>query len=409
MTLADLPPVLVGPVRGRDSSFPWRGLMIDSARTRFTVPVILRVIELAARYGFNRLHWHLTDDQGWRFDVPDYPLLAAIGADLPRGAFDDYNALAGETLERAKAAAVTRWSNGFYSDEEIATVVDYATAHGIEVVPEVDLPGHMSAAIAAYPELGRPAHLPLPRGSMRDHMWWPARNDLLWPTADAERFVRAVLRRVAQLFPGKLVHIGGDECAYRQWSSDPGLPAALASRGLARVEDLQAWFMDVASTELRRHGKTVAVWDEACDIWDKGDAVVIAWDEARGMERVGRSSLPYVFADARTLYLNRVDPEGSDQQNGMTPAISVDDILRAPWPETADPRCLGVQACVWSEFVLDGADLLDMFFPRLLAVSERIWNPDLDADDAAARVRREHDLLSTSGALDAPQLTPTMW
>lgn len=409
MNLTDLPDVLVGPVPGRTSTVPWRGLMIDSARTRFPVPVMLRIIELAARYGFNRLHWHLTDDQGWRFDVPGYPRLTEVGAYLPRGAFDDYNMLAGDTRERAMAEAPTRWADGFYTDEEIAAVVECAAAHGIEVIPEVDLPGHMTAAITAYPDLGRPAELPLPFGSMRDHMWWPARNDLLWPTPGAEQFVRAVLRRVAELFPSRLVHIGGDECAFRQWSSDPSMRSALDDRGIERVEELQSWFMSVAADELRRADRSVAVWDEACEIWDDEDALVFAWDEDRGMERVAASSLPYVFADARTLYLNRVDPDAGERQKGMMPGISVDDILTAPWDPVLDERCVGIQAGVWSEFVLDGADLLSMLFPRLLAVAERIWNAELNAAEAADRVRREYDVLSRSGVLHEPRLTPTTW
>src|SRR5699024_9222202 len=143
-----LPEPLVGPVTGRCPRFQWRGFMIDSARTRFSVPVIKRVITLAARYGFNILHWHLTDDQGWRFEVPGYPRLTEA-AYLPRDTFDDYHSLNGDTRERAIAEAPARWTNGYYSDAEIAEVVEHATCQGIEVVPEVDLPGHMMAAITA--------------------------------------------------------------------------------------------------------------------------------------------------------------------------------------------------------------------------------------------------------------------
>lgn len=401
MITEDLPEIGVGPIPGRQPRFPWRGLMIDSARTRHDVPVIKQIITLAARYGFNRLHWHLTDDQGWRFDVPEYPKLISQGAYLPRGRFDDYDSLLGDTRERAVAEQDEKWSNGFYTDEEIAEVVAHAEAHEIVIVPEVDLPGHMMAAILAYPELGRPAGLALPEGSMREHMWWPARNDLLWPTDGARDFVAAIMRRIAQLFPGQYVHIGGDECAYEQWSSDPRMPEWMALRAVAGVEHLQAWFMTEAARTLAEHGKKVAVWDEACEIWDADDALVVAWDEERGMERIAGAAQQYVFADARTLYLNRVDPDAPTPQKGMTPAISVHDILTAAWTETEHERCIGVQACVWSEFVLDGDDLLSMLFPRLLAVAERLWNPDLDPADAGARIARENAALQSAGALRA--------
>lgn len=397
-----LPAPVVGPVEGRRPRFEWRGLLIDSARTRYPVAVLKQVIELASRYGFNRLHWHLTDDQGWRFEVPEYPLLTSHAAHLPRGRFDDYASLQGDTRERAIREQDDKWTNGFYSDADIAEIVAHATQHEITIVPEVDLPGHMMAAISAYPHLGRPAGLPLPEGSMRPHMWWPARNDLLWPTDEARDFVVAIMRRVAQLFPGEYVHIGGDECAFAQWESDPGIGEWMRLRGVTRVEHLQSWFMDVAAGALRAHGKKVAVWDEASEFWKDEDALVVAWDEARGMERISDTDQRFVLADARTLYLNRVDPDAEEPQKGMLPRISVNDILTAPWPQLEDERCIGLQAGVWSEFVLDGDDLLSMLFPRLLAVAERLWNPDLDPADAGARIAQEHSALRSAGALTAP-------
>lgn len=404
MNLDALQDVRVGPVAGRTPGFEWRGFLVDSARTRHSVPVLLDLISLAARYGFNRMHWHLTDDQGWRFDVPEYPRLIDVGAHLPRGRFDDYGQLFADTRERAVAESSERWSPGFYTDDEIGAIVAHADALGVAVVPEVDLPGHMMAAILAYPELGRPAGLPLPTESMRDHMWWPARNDLLWPSDAAIDFLTAVLRRVVALFPGSDVHIGGDECAFRQWSSDPEMPRVLRERGLERVEELQAWFMAEATAVLAAHGRRVLVWDEAAEVTQDPGAVLIAWDEERGMARAIRARQPFVFADARTLYLNRVDPDGDPAQLGMIPGISVEDILEAEWPETANERCIGVQACVWSEFVLDGDDLMRMYFPRLLAVAERIWNPGLDPADAREAIAVEYAELLDAGLM--PQTQP---
>lgn len=393
-----LPPVAVGPVAGRRPLFAWRGLLIDSARTLQPISVVKQTITLAARFGFNRLHWHLTDDQGWRFEVPAYPRLTEVGARIPRGRFDDYDQLYGDSRERAAGEAPERWTDGHYTDAEIGGVVAHAAAHGIEIVPELDLPGHMMAAIRAYPELGRPEGLPLPEGSMREHMWWPARNDLLWPGEPATAFLEVVLRRVAQLFPGRYVHIGGDECAYLQWASDPQMADHLRERGLSRVEELQAWFMAVATRVLAEHGKQIAVWDEAAELTAE-DALVVAWDEERGMDRAMRARQKFVFADARTLYLNRIDPHGSPDQMGMLPGISVTDILTADWPETTSERCIGVQACAWSEFILDGDDLLRMLFPRLLAVAERMWNPRIDVAASLAAIADEYEQLRAVSAL----------
>lgn len=405
MTAWGLPAPIVGPVAGRETRYVWRGVMIDSARTRLSVATIKRVIDLASRYGFNRLHWHLTDDQGWRFAVPGYPLLTEISSALPRGQFHEYTSLAGDTRERAAAEAAERWTNGFYTDDEIAQVIAHAQQHDIVVVPEVDVPGHMMAAIAAYPELGRPAELPLPAGSVREHMWWPAQNDLLWPTDAAAEFVAAVMRRIAELFPGPFVHIGGDECAYEQWSSDPDIEYWLARRGAAEVKELQGWFADGATRVLAEQGKSVAMWDEACEISDAEDLLIVAWDADRGMQRVAQAAQNYVFSDARTLYLNRVDPDAATTQKGMLPSISLDDILTAPWIEAQHERCIGIQACVWSEFVLDGSDLLSLLFPRLLAVAERIWNPAVDPAEARTRISHEYDALQAAGALTLPEGT----
>lgn len=405
MTLSDttlLPPVVAGPVAGRESRFSWRGLLLDSARTRYDVAEIKRVIELGARYGVNRLHWHLTDDQGWRIEIPEFPLLAQIGGSLERTRFDDYDSLSGDTRELAVRETPARWCNGFYTDAEIAEVIAHADAHGILVVPEIDLPGHMMAAITAYPSLGRPEGLPLPEGSMREHMWWPARNDLLWPTDEARDFLATVLRRVASLFPGPYVHIGGDECAYLEWESDPQMAGYLAERGVNKLEDLQGWFMAEAATVLAERGKKIVAWDEAAGIVGE-DALLMAWDEERGMERVAETAHEFVFTDARTLYLCRVDPDAVDAdgngQKGMVPAISVTDILSAPWPLTRDERCVGIQACAWSEFMLDGEDMLSLLFPRLIAVAERWYGDEIDVPASAQAVAREYAVLVSSGLL----------
>lgn len=233
---------------------------------------------------------------------------------------------------------------------------------------------------------------------MREHMWWPARDDLLWPSEPAMAFLTAALRRIAHLFPGPYVHIGGDECAYLQWASDPEMAEHLRSRGLSRVEDLQAWFMAAATQVLAEQGKRVAVWDEAAELVDE-DALVVAWDEERGMARAMEAPQPFVFADARSLYLNRIDPDGPPDQMGMLPGISVTDILTSSWPEAGNERCVGVQACAWSEFILDGDDLFRTLFPRLLAVAERLWNPAIDVPAARAVIALEHEQLLAAGVL----------
>lgn len=407
--MQSLPPPLVGPIDGRAKKFDWRGFMIDSARTKFEPETIIKVLELAARYGFNKFHWHLTNDAGWRFHVPEYPLLTEVSAFLPRNKFDDYTNLHADTLLRALGQAPDRWTNGFYTDEEIGRIASKAEELGIEIIPEVDLPGHMMAAIKAYPHLGRPEGLPLPEGSMRDHMWWPARNDLLWPTDEAAEFVRVILNRVMDILPSGWVHVGGDECAYKQWASDPNIDYWLEARGVDRVENLQNWFLGIAKEVVRGRGRQLVAWDEVCDISDDPDILIMAWDEERAEARVENVQNPLICADARFLYLNRIDPNSSKPQKGMLPGISVEQILTAQLPVVQKAQTKGVQTCVWSEFILDESDLMSMMFPRFLAVSERMWSPDLATGNGTAsekvlnhakkRVAKEYRVLKESGVL----------
>ena len=374
MTFPALPAPLVGPGENRCSPYQWRGLMMDSARTCHDLESIKKVLHLAHRYGFNRFHWHLTDDQGWRFEVPGYPRLTTHAATLPRAEFRNYNSLWEDTLERSIKDAPGRWKNGYYTDAQIGEVVALADELGIEIIPEVDFPGHMAAAILAYPEIGRPDHLPLPQGSMREHMYWPAANDLLWPNDAALDLVRAALERVMELFPGRYLHIGGDECAYQQWESDPEMVELMRQRGWDHPSQLQAWFMNFGIEIVRSRGRIPVVWNDIRSQLD-ADVLVTAWGQDSGLGDLDEYEQKYVFTDARTLYLNRVDPEGDPLQKGMAKSISVDDILRAQWNAPDDPRCIGVETCLWSEFVLDHQDVMQMLMPRLLAVAARMWRP----------------------------------
>ncbi|MDO5721986.1 MAG: family 20 glycosylhydrolase [Actinomycetaceae bacterium] len=372
MSFSNLPAPLVGPGGGRKSPYPWRGLMLDSARTCHRVESVKKVLQLAARYGFNRFHWHLTDDQGWRFEVPGYEKLTTQAAYLERAEFRNYDSLWDDTLERAIAQAPGRWTNGYYTDEEIKEVVALAAELGIEIIPEVDFPGHMAAAIECYPQIGRPADLPLPTGSMREHMHWPAANDLLWPNEDAFALVKAALVRVMELFPGRYVHIGGDECAYQQWESDPKMVELMRERGWDHPNQIQKWFMEIGIEIIRGEGKIPVVWDDICPQLD-ADVLVTAWGQDAGLTDLDSYRQDYIFTDAQTLYLNRVDPDGDPNQKGMVPGVSVDGILRATWNQPDDPHCAGVETCLWSEFVLDHDDVMQMLMPRLLAVAARMW------------------------------------
>lgn len=354
----------------------WRGLLLDCSRTFFSVETIERLLTVMGRYGFNRLHWHLTDNSGWRLHIPSYPRLATIASQLPRLPFDDYTEVATpEVIRRAQQLAPERWQNGIYTAEDVRRVLNTATKYGIDIMPEIDLPGHMAAAIIAYPELGNP-----------EAETKGLRNDLLWPSHQSQQFITTVLDTVCDLFPSPYVHIGGDECNFSLWETDPALNKWMHQHGITEHRNIQTWFMRLAATHLKQRGKTVVAWDEVGEIDPTGDYLIIGWDGARGMERLAQCQQPYVFADLRWLYLNYADRDGSADQLGFFPPISVEEILNAPWPQTHDPRCQGIQACLWTEFVLDETIMWQLLLPRLLAVAERIWDP-LGENRATARQR----------------------
>lgn len=341
----------------------WRGLMLDSARTFWPVPVVRELLDLLARYRFNRLHWHLTDDAGWRFAVPGYPRLVEVAAFLDREPFHWYANTHTDRRLEAIDAAPERSTFGWYSDEELRDLLAHAAGLGIEIMPEIDLPGHMGAVIRAYPELGDPALAELPVEQ------WTHRNDLLWPSARSEHFVRAVIDEVCRLFPSPVVHIGGDECDHSVWEADAELMAATEERGMADGPQIQGWFTDVARDQLQGHGRRAAAWDELVETPTRGEELIFAWRDGRGIDVAQRSGNPWVYADASRLYLNRVAGPAHSEPAGMLPGFGVRSILEDVRPPS-DPLLRGVQAAVWTEFITDRDALHYQLFPRLLAVAE---------------------------------------
>lgn len=381
-------------------AFEWRGFMLDSARTCWSVPEIHELIDLLARYRFNRLHWHLTDDAGWRFAVPGYDELTTVAARLPRQQFLNYDnvdpAKRAEMLQRAAGID----TSGYYTDDDIAEILEHAHSVGITVVPEVDLPGHMAAAIRAYPHLGNPT-LPTQDTSTS---WDPARtgtssipNDLLWPTDEARDFIAAVVDRVVELFHPDLVHIGADECIHSQWATDPEMASTLERLGLTDYSEVQGWFTAFARERLTGHGCRTAVWDEATETKLEGSELVFGWREEKGVPAAIASGHDWIYSDADELYLNRLQGAVESEPAGMFGVITTKTIWDIDFPE--NPRLLGVQAAVWAEYIADRETLHYHLFPRLLAVAERAWcgNRRGYYEDFVTRLDHEVKWLSDSG------------
>ncbi|OMG53407.1 hypothetical protein BJN44_11645 [Tessaracoccus sp. ZS01] len=368
---------------------------MDSARTFWPVEDVLEILELMARYRLNRLSWHLTDDQGWRFAVPGYERLLDISAQLPRTSFDNYDNALPAKREALHEEYKDRPWGGSYSDDEIRRVVARAGELGIDVLPEVDLPGHMAAVIEAYPHLGNPALAALPRPE------W-TRNDLLWPTPESYGFLRAALTRVTELFPFSIVHIGGDECRYELWEGDAALMADSASRGVSGAAAIQGEFTRFAKDVLAERGRTIAGWDELARTPIEGDELLLAWQEGVGVANALGTQNPWLYCDADYLYFNRLQGEPETEPCGMWPTITPRMVLEAPIPD--NDRLVGVQASIWCEFVTSRELLWYHVFPRLLPYAERAWHgaDALPYEELEPLIRREVEWLSARGIQARP-------
>ncbi|WP_195839346.1 family 20 glycosylhydrolase [Mobiluncus porci] len=388
------------PLGGNETipRYTWRGVLLDSARTFWPVGTVCELLALMARYRLNKLHWHLCDDAGWRFKVDGYPDLTTVGASLEREPFAWYT-----NVDPAKAAQAYRLAPndstcGYYTDEELRFVVKYAASLGIDVIPEVDLPGHMGAAIRAYPHLGDPLLSELPA------VQWTHRNDVLWPSQQALDFIHAALDKVMDIFPSNLVHIGADEVNFAAWEADASLLARAAKRGVYCGAQIQGGFIRDAREYLARRGRRLAVWDDALQAQANalgGDEVITAWQENGAAERAGKSGHDWIFADSAALYLNRVAGPVDSEPAGMYGAISTGDILNLSIPKSK--HLLGVQAAIWCEFVPNRDALYYQLFPRLFAVAQIAWSDaHLSWRDFYPLLEKELDWLAGHGINTRP-------
>jgi hexosaminidase len=326
--------------KGADTPrYEWRGVMLDVARHFFCVDEVKRFIDVIARYGLNRLHLHLTDDQGWRIEIESWPRLAEVGG----------------------LSAVGGGPGGWYTQDEYAQLVAFAAARGVVVVPEIDLPGHVNAALVAYPELAPPDYSPAPYTG----------TDVGFSSLDtmSERtyeFVDEVVREVAALTPGPYFHIGGDEAA--------------ATVGYTR-------FVERVGEIVQRHGKRLVGWEEVAQAKLPPGSIVQHWKDRKLAERaIAQGASLIMSPGSRTYFDMKYDPT---TVLGTTWAgyVGVRDAYE--W----DPGdVLGVEAAVWTETLETFADVELMAFPRLLALAEVAWSPAEQRDWQDFRVRlAEHE------------------
>jgi hexosaminidase len=347
--------------------FAWRALLLDSGRHFQSVAEIKQLIDWMSLSKLNVLVWHLTEDQGWRLEIPAYPELTRIGACRKAVGLD---------IELTGSADKSYC--GFYTAAQVRDIVRYAADRFVSVIPDIDLPGHAQAAVASYPWLGVTGERP--------PVWadWGVSPWLLKPDAKTLHFVDAVLDEVMRLFPSPYVSIGGDEAAKDQWNASPAVQAQMHKLGLKNMDQLQGWFTQQVADHLIKHGRTPVGWDDELVAGATLPAaeVVMSWHGTDG-ERVALAALAQghdvVMTPQESLYFDHYQSEQPDEWSGQAPIATLQQFYATavvPQGATAAQaqHILGVQGCLWTELMPTFADGQHALFPRIAALSELAWS-----------------------------------
>ncbi|MFC9510292.1 beta-N-acetylhexosaminidase [Streptomyces sp. NPDC057002] len=347
--------------------FRWRGLMLDVARHFMPKEGVLRYLDLMAAHKLNVFHFHLTDDQGWRIEIERHPRLTEIGSWRART----------KTGHRASPLWEEKPHGGYYTRDDIREIVAYAAERHITVVPEIDVPGHSQAAIAAYPELGNTDVIDTNSLSVWDT--WGINPNVLAPTDNTLRFYEGVFEEVLELFPSEFVHIGGDECPKDQWRRSETAQARIRELGLAGEDELQSWFIGHFDAWLAARGRRLIGWDEILEGGLAKGAAVSSWRGYAGGIAAARAGHDVVMCPEQQVYLDHRQDPGPDEPVPIGWVRTLEDVYRfEPVPPELTPEearhVLGTQANLWTEVMEDQARVDYQAFPRLAAFAEVAWS-----------------------------------
>ncbi len=394
-----------------------RGYMLDVARHFFSKTEVKRILDIMATYKMNRFHWHLTDDQGWRIDIPEYPKLAQVGA-VRKGSFVN----AGGS---SKFFDDTEYGRGmYYTLDDLREIVAYAKSLNIEIIPEIDLPGHMVAAVAAYPEFScdptKKYEVRIDGGISKDVL-----NIGKDETID---FLKCVLGHMAEVFPYKYIHLGGDECPTDQWSHNADCLKRVKDEDLAGVNELQSWLVEKLGLYLKeKYDKDIICWDELLAHWKSDNTVkpvIMAWNHINKSKDAADKGFKSIVVPYQSLYLDmmqvplsEVDVNekyqggwGDNWVNSVETVYGVNPVASLSGKEDF---CLGVQGNMWTETCNDSVEVEYQLLPRMLALSETGWLPAAKKDFASfyMRLQKNRDILDAKGLtyathyFDEPDLT----
>jgi len=345
--------------------FAWRGAMLDCSRHFRPVEFIRKFIDLLALHKLNIFHWHLTDDQGWRIEIKKYPKLTEVSAWRSGTWMGHY-----DSDSRDDGAP----HGGFYTQEQIRGIVRYAEERHITIVPEIEMPGHAQAVLAAYPEFGCTGE----KIEVRKN--WGISEHIYSPKEETFQFLQNVLVEVMELFPGRFIHIGGDEAVKQQWDSSPEIQAMMSSVGAKDSHEMQSYFIRRMDRFLTDHGRRLIGWDEILEGGLAEGAAVMSWRGVQGGIEAATQGHDVVMAPNSHTYLDHYQSESIADEplaiGGFLPLEKVYSYEPVPAEISCDKihHVLGVQCQLWAEYLPTSANVEYMAFPRLAALAETAWS-----------------------------------
>ena len=364
--------------------FGYRGMHLDVARHFFPVNVVKKYIDLLAHHKLNKFHWHLTDDQGWRIEIKKYPKLTQVGSKRNGTIIDRYPGTGNDNTPHG----------GFYTQEQIKEVVKYAADRYITVIPEIEMPGHASAAIAAYPQL---SCFPDEKTAIPDNMisktstlrqsqgdkklvqeTWGVFEDVFCPSDYTFNFLQDVMDEVIALFPSQYIHIGGDECPKEAWKRSAFCQQLIKEKGLKDEHGLQSYFIQRMEKYLNSKGKKIIGWDEILEGGLAPNATVMSWRGEQGGIDAAKQKHNVIMTPGNPVYFDHSQSENEDSVTigGYNPIEKVYAYEPIPKELNEDEAkyILGAQANLWTEYITNPSKLEYMLLPRLAALSEILWS-----------------------------------
>ncbi|GAA5522113.1 beta-N-acetylhexosaminidase [Aliifodinibius salicampi] len=345
--------------------FAYRGLHLDVGRHLFPVDFIKRYIDLIAMHKMNRFHWHLTEDQGWRIEIKQYPKLTEIGAWRDSTLVGHY----GSDIYDGERYG------GYYTQDEVREIVAYAQKKQVTVIPEIELPGHASAALAAYPELGC-----LENKNYKVQTTWGVFEDIYCPSEETFTFLENVLTEVMELFPSEYIHIGGDEAPKTQWENSELAQQVIEREGLEDEHELQSYFITRIEEFLNEHGRQIIGWDEILEGGLAPNATVMSWRGIQGGIEAAKQHHDVVMTPGTHLYLDHYQATPDSEPLAIGGFTTLEKTYSyEPIPEELTEEesqyILGAQGNVWTEYMHSPEKVEYMAYPRASALAEVNWSP----------------------------------